>query len=273
MQIGFIGLGFQGMPLARNIVAAGEQLTVYDIRPEPMAELAACGAVKAASPGQVAATSDLVIVCVVDDAQVIAVLEGPEGVLAGARAGLVVAIHSTILPATMRRAAQLAAAVGVELVDAPVSGSAKGAQDRTMSYMVGGAPDAVARCLPIFRLSGPTITLTGDVGSATIAKIAHQLVCCINMMAVSEGLLLGEAAGVPRDILLEVFASGFAQSKAGDMWTELDLHPRATPIFYKDLKAAITLARDFDVALPASALCQQLLSSVLPRIEKDDYNG
>jgi 3-hydroxyisobutyrate dehydrogenase-like beta-hydroxyacid dehydrogenase len=228
------------------------------------------GAKAAASPGEVAAASDLVIVCVVDDEQVMDVLDGPDGVFSKAATGLVVAVHSTILPQTMSRAAEIARARGVSLVDAPVSGSAKGAEEKTMSYMVGGPSDAIEACLPVFRVSGQTITITGDVGTATVAKIAHQLVCCINMMAVSEGLKLGAAAGVSRDILLQVFHAGFAQSKAADMWPELDLHPRATPIFYKDLKAAITLGHDLEVALPASALCQQMLPDILPRIGKDD---
>ena len=273
MRVGFIGLGFQGKPLARNIVAAGHPLTVYDVRQEPVAELAGLGAVAAKSPAEVAAASDLVIVCVVDDEQVMTVLGGPDGVLAKAAPGLIVAIHSTILPQTMTKAAEIAGRQGVALVDAPVSGSAKGAEEKTMSYMVGGPEDAVAACLPIFRLSGPTVTITGGVGTATVAKIAHQLVCCVNMMAVAEGLRLGETAGVSRDILLQVFNAGFAQSRAADMWPELDLHPRATPIFYKDLKAAIALGHDVEVALPASALCQQLLPDILPRIEKDDQHG
>lgn len=269
MRVGFIGLGFQGKPLARNIVEAGYRLTVYDLRPEPVEDLVAAGAQAGASPAEVAAASDLVIVCVVDDGQVLDVIDGPEGVLRQAAPGLILAIHSTILPQTMTLAAQLAQAAGVRLVDAPVSGSAKGAQDKTMSYMVGGADEAVAACLPVFRASGSSITRTGAVGSATIAKIAHQLVCCVNMMAVSEGLRLGLAAGVSRDVLLEVFHAGFAQSKAADLWPELDLHPRATPIFHKDLKAVLSLGHDVGVALPASALCQQLLADILPRIEKD----
>jgi 3-hydroxyisobutyrate dehydrogenase-like beta-hydroxyacid dehydrogenase len=87
------------------------------------------------------------------------------------------------------------------------------------------------------------------------------------MMAVSEGIRLGTAAGVPRDVLLEVFNGGFAQSRAADLWPELDLHPRATPIFYKDLKAAMTLGHEVEVALPAAALCQQMLPEILPRFE------
>jgi 2-hydroxy-3-oxopropionate reductase len=268
MRVGFIGLGFQGAPLARNIVGAGYSLTVYDVREEPVRDLVRAGATAAASPGEVAAASDLVIVCVLDDAQVIDVLDGPQGVLARAAPGMIIAVHSTILPETMTRAAELAAVRGVVLVDAPVSGSAKGAEERTMSYMVGGPAEALEACLPVFRVSGDSVTNTGAVGTATVAKIAHQLVCCINMMAVSEGLRLGMAGGVSREVLLKVFHAGFAQSRAADMWPELDLHPRATPIFYKDLKAAISLGHDVGVALPASALCQQMLPEILPRIEK-----
>jgi 2-hydroxy-3-oxopropionate reductase len=267
MRIGFIGLGFQGKPLAHNIVQAGYTLTVHDVRYEQMEELKAAGAQAAATPAAVAAASDLVIICVVDDAQVMEVLAGPDGVLSSARPGLIVAVHSTILPKTMTEAARLAAACQVALVDAPVSGSAKGAEQKAMSYMVGGPEEAVAACLPVFRVSGEKVTITGAAGTATVAKIAHQLVCCVNMMAVSEGVRLGTAAGVPRDVLLDVFNGGFAQSRAADMWPDLDLHPRATPIFYKDLKAAMALGHDVDVALPAAALCQQMLPVILPRIE------
>jgi 2-hydroxy-3-oxopropionate reductase len=269
MRIGFIGLGFQGKPLARNIVDAGYALSVFDVRGEPMAELAAAGATAAGSPAEVVANSDIVILCVVDDAQVMDVLQGESGVFATDAEGKIVVVHSTILPDTVRAAAELAQRHGAEVVDAPVSGSAKGAEDKTMAYMVGGRREAVERCLPVFRTSGSSITLTGEVGSATAAKIAHQLVCCVNMIAVSEGLALGEAAGVSRDALLAVFSAGFAQSRAGDMWSELDLHPRATPIFYKDLKAAIALSHDVGVAIPAAAMTQQMLPVILPRIAQD----
>jgi 3-hydroxyisobutyrate dehydrogenase-like beta-hydroxyacid dehydrogenase len=269
MRVGFVGLGFQGKPLARNIVDAGYPLTVYDVRAEPVDELVGAGAVAARSPAGVAAASDLVIVCVVDDAQVLEVLAGAGGILESARAGMIVAVHSTILPATMAEASQLAAARDMTLVDAPVSGSAKGAVEKTMSYMVGGPPEAVEACLPVFRLSGPSVTLTGAVGSATAAKIAHQLVCCVNMMAVSEGLRLGMGAGVPRDVLLEVFRAGFAQSRAADMWPELDLHPRATPIFDKDLRGALRLGEETGVDLPAAALCRRMLGDILPRFDKE----
>lgn len=269
MQIGFIGLGFQGKPLARNIVEAGHALSVFDVRAEPMDELVAAGARRAASPADVAANSEVVIICVVDDAQVLTVLDGPGGILETAGEGLIVVIHSTILPATVATAAERAARKGVVLIDAPVSGSAKGAEERTMSYMVGGSKDAVEKCLPLFRISGPTITATGPLGTATVAKIAHQLVCCVNMMAAHEGLRLGEAAGVSRDVLLEVFRGGFAQSRAVDLWPELDLHPRATPVFYKDLKAVLTLGHEVEVSLPAAALAQQRLVEILPRFEKD----
>lgn len=268
MRVGFIGLGFQGKPLARNIVEAGHALAVFDVRDEPMNELAAAGATPAASPAGVAAGSDVVIICVVDDAQVMDVLSGPGGVLEGAGEGLIVVIHSTILPATVSQAAEQAAQKGVLLIDAPVSGSAKGAEDKTMSYMVSGPKEAVEVCLPLFRISGPTITVTGELGTATAAKIAHQLVCCVNMMAAHEGLKLGEAAGVSRDVLIEVFHAGFAQSRAVDMWPELDLHPRATPVFYKDLKAVLTLGHDVGVSLPAAALTQQRLEEILPRMER-----
>ena len=110
------------------------------------------------------------LVCVVNDEQVMAVLNGPGGVFESAPSGLIVAIHSTILPETVETLARIASEIGVSVVDAPVSGSAKGARDKTMFYMIGGSADAVSRCRPVFAVSGSSMTLTGGVGSATVAN-------------------------------------------------------------------------------------------------------
>jgi len=161
--------------------------------------------------------------------------------------------------------AAVAAKAGVALVDAPVSGGEPGAVNRTMSYMLGGDPDAIARCEPLFRISGDRITRTGAIGTATVAKLAHQVVACGNMLAMAEGMRLGLRAGLSRDVLLKVIHDGFAQSRVGDMWAELDLAPRAAPLFRKDLRTSLELARALGLDLPGTVLIEQHLADILPR--------
>jgi 3-hydroxyisobutyrate dehydrogenase-like beta-hydroxyacid dehydrogenase len=143
-KVGFIGLGEQGKPMAINLANAdGIDLMVYDLRKEPVDELLALGAQKANSPREVGAHSDVIEVIVVDDAQVETVVLGSDGILSGARAGSIVAIHSTIRPATVRKIGAACAARGVGVIDAPVSGSSRGAHTRTMCYMIGGDKELV----------------------------------------------------------------------------------------------------------------------------------
>lgn len=139
MKVGFIGLGTQGKYLAVNLAEAGHDLMVHDLRREPLEALAAVGARVARSAKEVGAHAEVVEICVLNDAQVEEVVAGPEGVLAGAAAGTIIAVHSTIEPATIARLAALAATREVELIDVPVSGSEGGARNKTMSYMVGAA--------------------------------------------------------------------------------------------------------------------------------------
>src|SRR6266851_5914496 len=161
MKAGFIGLGQQGKYLAINIVAAGYNLMVYDVRREPLEELASAGATIADSPRAIGHHAEVIAICVLDDAQLETVVFGPEGVLAAASPGSVVVIHSTVEPSSIAKIAAAAAPLNIEVVDAPVSGGEPGAKGKTMSYMVGGSDRAVDRCLPLFRTSGRSITRTG----------------------------------------------------------------------------------------------------------------
>src|ERR1700736_1799608 len=140
IKIGFIGLGEQGKPMSVNLAKATDyDLMVHDLRQEPVDELVALGAKSATSPREVAAQCEVIEVIVVDDAQVEAVVLGDHGLIAGAKPGSIIAIHSTIRPATVRKVAAECATRGVGVIDAPVSGGARGAQTQTMCYMVGGA--------------------------------------------------------------------------------------------------------------------------------------
>jgi len=263
MKAGFIGLGQQGKYLAINLAEAGHDLMVYDVRRKPLEELARAGARIADSPRAVGRHAEVTAICVLDDAQLEAVVFGSEGVLAGAAPGTVVVIHSTVEPASIAKVAQAGAALKIDVVDAPVSGGEPGAKGKTMSYMVGGSDEGVERCVPLFQTSGRSITRTGPSGSGIRAKLAHQLIVCINMLAAYEGMRLGREAGLPSAILEQVVHEGGAQSRIADRWSRLALRS-ATPVFYKDLQICLKFAHELGLSVPGAALVQQLLEQIVP---------
>jgi len=264
MKVGFIGLGTQGKYLGINLARSGHDVMVYDVRPEPLEELRAAGAAIAGSNREVGAHGEVIEICVLDDAQLREVMLAPDGVLAGAAEGAIVAVHSTVEPSTIASLAEAAAACGVELVDAPVSGSEPGAKAKTMSYMVGGSDAAFERCRPIFEVSGSKITHTGPLGSGIRAKLAHQLIICVNMLAAHEGMRLGRAAGLPAETLERVVREGMAQSAIAERWSQLSLAPRANPVFFKDLEICLKFAHELGIPAPGAALTQQLLDEIVP---------
>ena len=263
MKVGFIGLGQQGKYLAINLTQAGHDLMVYDVRPEPLEELARAGATIADSPHAIGRHAEVVAICVLDDVQLETVVMGPEGVLGVAAPGTIVVIHSTVEPSSIAKVAAAAAPLKIEVVDAPVSGGEPGAKGKTMSYMVGGSDQAVERCLPLFQTSGRAITRTGPSGSGIRAKLAHQLIVCLNMLAASEGMRLGREAGLSSAILEQVVHEGGAQSRIADHWSQLSLRS-ATPVFFKDLQICLKFAHQLGISVPGAALVQQLLEQIVP---------
>lgn len=264
MKVGFIGLGMQGKYMAVNLAAAGYDLMVFDTRPEPLKELAAAGAKIAASNAEVAAHSEIVQVCVLNDAQVEAVVAGPKGLLDTAKPGTIVVIHSTIEPATIDKLAPIAAARKVEILDVPVSGSEKGAKARTMSFMAGGSKSALEKCRPLFETSGPKIQHVGELGAGMRAKLAHQIIISINMMAAYEGMRVGVESGLDPKILEKVISEGLAQSWVADHWSDLKFGPHSQMVFYKDLHLGLKLAHELGVPVPGAGLAQQLLAKIVP---------
>jgi 3-hydroxyisobutyrate dehydrogenase-like beta-hydroxyacid dehydrogenase len=262
MKAGFIGLGAQGKLLAKNILNAGHELAVFDICAEPMVELSKHGAKIVLSPAEVVAHSEITAICVTDDTQLRDVLEGPTGVFMSMRAGNIVVVHSTVSPALVQAMAEQASMLGGELIDAPVSGSVSGALSRGMSFMVGGSAAALARCRPLFEASGSNITHCGPIGAGMKAKLVHQTILCVNLMAAAEGMRMGLRAGIDQDVLLKIVHDGYAQSRAADQWFEADFQS-GRALFYKDLSLCLELAHELGVALPGAALTQQLLACIL----------
>src|SRR5215207_3113488 len=270
-RVGFIGLGNIGKPMAINVVEAGFDVMVYDLRQEPLQELAALGAKVARSAQEIGAHGEIIELVVVDDAQVEAVTMGEGGVLNGAKPGSVIAIHSTVHPRTIRKIAELAKAKGIGVIDAEVSGGDRGAQNKALCYMVGGDKALFEKCRPVFATSGANIFHLGDLGSGAVAKLAHNLIVYVNMMAASEGMRLAEKAGLDLKAMQEVVHAGAAQSRIADNWLQQrrlkDTYTTGPQglmqLIHKDLRLALELGHDVGIGLPGAALVQQLIARIL----------
>ena len=261
IKVGFIGLGEQGKPMAVNLAKDGFDLIVHDLRREPVDELIAIGAKAANSPREVAAGSEVIGIAVVDDAQVEGAVMGDDGIIAGARPGSVIAIHSTIRPSTVHKIATESARRDIGVVDAPVSGGPRGAQLRTMCYMVGGDKELVERCRPVFETSAKSIFHIGPLGAGMTAKLAHQVIICLNVLAAREGMALAAKAGLDLTMMQEVVRAGGAQSRVADNWTKNKPTPNASRLWYKDLMLALEFADELGIALPATQMAQELIES------------
>ncbi|HKQ28318.1 MAG TPA: NAD(P)-dependent oxidoreductase, partial [Burkholderiales bacterium] len=199
-------------------------------------------------------------VCVLDDDQ----LRGAVGeLLAAVRPGSIVVSHSTVEPQTISELARAAKARDVELVDAPVSGGEPGAKNKTMAYMVGGSPDAFARCRPVFETSGTNILHAGPSGSGIRTKLAHQLMVCVNMLSAYEGMRIGQEAGLSAEVLEKAINAGFAQSRVADRWFKRKLGAHSRDLFSKDLRLCLKFAAELKVPVPGAALAQQMLDTIV----------
>src|SRR5215469_6372073 len=230
-MIGFIGLGIMGKPMARNLMKAGYQLVVYNRTPGPVNELAAEGARAAGNSRAVAEQSDVVITMLPDSPQVQEVMTGEHGVLAGARAGTLVIDMSTISPVVTQQLAHAARARGVRMLDAPVSGGDVGAQQGTLSIMVGGSTEDFEQAKPLFEALGKTIVHVGGNGAGQVVKACNQIVVALTIEAVSEALVLGSKAGVDPAVILKVLSGGLAANRVMEVRGRNFLEHDFTPGF------------------------------------------
>ena len=270
MRVGIIGLGIMGAPMARNLLRAGHPLTVYTRTRARAAGLLAAGAAWADSPAALAAAVDAVVTMLPDTPDVEAVVAGPDGVLAGARPGLLAIDMSTTDPAAARALAERAAETGVALLDAPVSGGEQGAIAGTLSIMVGGAAAAFDRAGPLFAALGKRVTYMGGPGQGQMTKLVNQVVGAGTLAAVAEGVLLAAGAGLDPAAVVEAVGGGAAAS-----WMLAEQAPRMqrrdfAPGFMvrlqqKDLRLALASAERLGVPLPLTAVVQLLFTAVEAR--------
>jgi 3-hydroxyisobutyrate dehydrogenase len=261
VRVGFVGLGNMGAPMAGNVLRAGHELNVFDVRDAGVARLTELGAHPCGSPAEAATGAETVCVAVLDGPQVDAVTTGPDGVFAGAASGTVVAIHSTVHPATVEAVAERAPA-GVDVLDAPISGGVKGARAATLCVMVGGPTAAFERARPVLDAVGDLVLHLGERGAGLAAKLARNLVGYVSMLGAQEGRALAVAAGTDLTQLAAVLEHTGALSpmmrdlltvRGGDPVYSRDLAP-LVELAAKDLRAALDLGDDVGVDLPAATL-------------------
>ncbi len=262
-SIGFIGLGIMGRPMCTNLLKAGFSLTVWNRTPEKAAPLTALGAEAAASPKAVAERSEVIITMVSDSADVEEVILGAEGVIHGARPGSVVIDMSTISPAVTRHIADRLDKVGVDMLDAPVSGGDKGAAEGTLAIMVGGKAEVLERCRSVLAAMGKTITHVGGHGMGQTVKLCNQILVAVTNLAVCEAISLAAAAGVDPLVMISAVRNGAAGSwqltNLGPKMVQRDFQPGfMIDLQLKDLRLALEAARAAGQPLPATALVQQL---------------
>lgn len=211
-RVGFIGLGIMGRGMAHNLLKAGFDVRVWNRTAARMGDLVAAGAAAASSPADVAAHSDIIFICVSDTPDVEAVVLGADGVRAGARPGSLVIDTSTISPQAEREIAARLAERGVHLLDAPVSGGSEGAARGTLSVMVGGSAEQVARAMPYLQAVGKTITHVGEQGAGQMVKLVNQILVVVTMLGVSEALVFASAGGLDLERTLAAVSGGAAGS-------------------------------------------------------------
>jgi 3-hydroxyisobutyrate dehydrogenase len=262
-RIGFVGLGTMGASMAANLLRAGAPLTVWNWTSGRAAATVELGATEAASPAEVAARSDITVICVSDTPDVEAVLFGPDGISAGASAGSLVVDCSTISPEATRNFGRRLAEAGVGMVDAPVSGGSEGARLGTLTMFVGGAEPDVARAVPVLEAMGKTITHLGPLGSGQAAKAVNQVIISGTYLGVAEGIVLGIEAGLDPHRLVEALSGGSAQSwiltnRSGRMIDDEYPPGFRLALHRKDLGIALEMAGESGVMLPLAMLVSAL---------------
>ncbi len=268
IDVGFIGLGIMGRPMALNLLKAGHRLRVYGRRPETMQPLMQAGATACTSPREAAEGAEVTIVMVSDTPDVEQVILGAEGVIHGARPGSVVVDMSTISPAATRFMARELAAGGVEMLDAPVSGGDVGAVNAILSIMVGGKAEVFLRVKPLFEALGKNIVHIGDSGAGQVAKACNQIVVAVTIQGVAEALTFARKNGVDPGKVRDALLGGFAGSKIlevhGKRMLDHDFKPGfKTRLHQKDLDIVMQTARELGLALPAAALVMQNLNALI----------
>ncbi len=278
-KIGFIGLGIMGKPMAKNLLDAGYDVTVFDIFAAPMEELAAAGASTADSCAELGANTNLIITMVQDGPQSIQAILGEDGVIEGASAGDLVVDMSSIAPGVSQRLGSGLSEKGIHFLDAPVSGGEPFAISGDLAIMVGGGADHFERAKPLFDVLGKSAVLCGEHGAGNVTKLANQIVVGANIHGLAEALVLATAAGVNPQTVFEAIQGGLAGSNVMNAKAPMMIARNFEPGFrielhYKDINNAMETARALQVPLQVTANLQQVLTSLVNSGRgRNDHSG
>ena len=264
MKIGLIGLGIMGKPMAKNLLKAGYDLTVFDLNQAAVEEVVQSGGKKALNSAELAQNSDVVLTMLPNSPHVKSVVLGEGGVKDSARPGTILVDMSSINPIASREIAQALAEKGIEMLDAPVSGGEPKAVDGTLSFMVGGKPETFDRVKPLLEKMGSSVVLCGDVGAGNVTKLCNQIVVACNIAGLAEALMLGQKAGVSPEIIWQAIRGGLAGSTVMDAKAPMMMNRNFKPGFridlhIKDLNNVMDAAQSVDAPTPLSAQVLEMM--------------
>jgi 3-hydroxyisobutyrate dehydrogenase len=278
MKLGFIGLGEMGAPMARNLLEAGHELAVWNRSPEKVDPLVGAGARRAESPAEAASGTRATILMVTNAEATQEVLFGEKGVVQELPAGAAVINMGTIGAVATTSIAKTLGDLGYRMLDAPVTGSTPVAEAGELTIMVGADEQAFEEFEPVFAVMGKKILRIGQVGSGSRMKLINNLILGANMVALSEGLALGESAGIPAEKQLDVLlgggaSSGVAQNKRGNL-TSGSYEPQFKLAHeLKDLYYALELGRDLEDSLPITGLVSQIYNAGMREHADEDMSA
>jgi len=278
-KIGFIGLGIMGKPMAGHLIDAGYELVVHNRNRDAVDELVGKGAIEAHSGKEVAEQSDIVITMLPDSPDVESVALGEGGIIEGAHGGLIFVDMSTIAPSVTTRVGEVLAEKGVQSLDAPVSGGDIGAQNATLSIMVGGDEDTFNTVKPLFDVMGQSAILCGPLGAGQTVKACNQILVAVTIAGVSEALTMGTKAGVDPIKIVQVLSGGLARcgvlENRGERMVNGDFDPGfRIRLHYKDLNIIQKTSNDFGVPLPVTSEVFELFKTAMVRGRGElDHSG
>lgn len=267
MKIGFIGLGIMGKPMSKNLLKAGYDLVVMNRSKTSVEELVAVGAKAANTPKAVAEQADIVITMLPNSPQVKTVVLGENGIVEGARSGMVVIDMSSVAPLVSKEICTELAKIDVDMLDAPVSGGEPKAIDGTISVMVGGKKEVFDKCYDIMIAMADSVVYTGSIGAGNITKLANQVIVALNIAAMSEAFVLTAKAGVEPELAYQAIRGGLAGSKVLDAKVPLVMDRNFAPGFridlhIKDLANVLETAHEIGVPLPLTAGVMEIMQAL-----------
>ena len=278
-KVGFIGLGIMGKPMAGHLIDAGYELVVHNRNRDAVDELVGRGAVEAHSGKEVAEQSDIVITMLPDSPDVESVALGEDGIIEGTHEGLIFVDMSTIAPSVTTQVGEVLAGKGVQSLDAPVSGGDIGAQNATLSIMVGGDADTFNTVKPLFDVMGQSAVLCGPLGAGQTVKACNQILVAVTIAGVSEALTMGTKAGVDPIKIVQVLSGGLARcgvlENRGERMVNGDFDPGfRIRLHYKDLNIIQKTSNDFGVPLPVTSEVFELFKTAMVKGRGElDHSG